>query len=231
MIGMFTFGYIVSIIIMTAACYFIVIARFYKHLLSNEGYLTFSLPISPTTHLVCKLLCACVMSVFSVLVAIVSFNVVFAVSGGSYVDVFREFTDIDISPEIMRAIGPKLISVFAIMLVCAVISLFQGILLPYASMCIGQLSKKNKLAMSFLWYFILNNVANIINNIVSTVMTFTIVGNTSYYETAETPVESMTLMLDSFQMSMIQITLTAAVFTIVYFLIARYILNNKLNLE
>lgn len=229
MMGLLTFVYVISIIVMTAATYFIVIARFYKHLLSNEGYLTFSLPVSTTTHLVCKLICGCIASVFSLFAAFLSINVAMLCAGVDYVEAFKELAEIDLSV-IPSNLIPKIIGIGVLMLVCMVVSLFMGILLPYVSMCIGQLAKKNKLAMSFLWYFIISNVANLINNILSTVMTFTIIENMSYYEGA-TAEENVSLMLDSYSLSLVQITLVATVLSIVYFLVARYILNNKLNLE
>lgn len=232
MIGLCAFAYVISIIVMTAASYFIVIARFYKHLLSNEGYLTFSFPINPTTHLVCKLLCGCVVTLFSALVALVSFNIVFIGAGGNYAEIFEFFAEIDFS-NIPKEMIPELIGVLALTIVGSIVSLFMGILLPYASMCIGQLSKKNKLAMSFLWYFVMNSVANIISNIVGTIMVSVIMlrDGTSYYETAITPIESVEMALNNVQISMLQVVLMGTVFSIVYFLIARYILNHKLNLE
>ncbi len=231
MTGLFSFAYVISIFAMTVASYFIVIVRFYKHLLSNEGYLTFSFPINPTTHLVCKLICGCVITLFSALVALVSFNIVFIGAGGSYAEIFEVFADININ-DIPKEFIPRIIGVFVLAVVGSVVYLFMGILLPYASMCIGQLSKKNKLAMSFLWYFVISNVASIISNIVGTVMVNVIMTRGGdYYYAAETPVESLAMMLDSFQISMLQVVLMGTVFSIVYFLIARYILNNKLNLE
>ena len=227
--GLFTFAYVISIIVMTAATYFIVIARFYKHLLSNKGYLTFSLPVSPTTHLVCKLICGCVVTVFSVFVTLCSISIVLLFTGVDYIEGLKELFQIDFSA-IPGEIISKIVLVCVLLLVGIVVSLFMSILLPYVSMCIGQLAKKNKLAMSFLWYFIISNVVSFISNILSTALTLAVIDNMSYYE-GLTEIENFSIMLDTYSLSLVQITLVATVLSIVYFLVARYILNNKLNLE
>ena len=45
------------------------------------------------------------------------------------------------------------------------VSSFYGLLLPYASICIGQLWQKHRLAGSFLTYFLINILTQIIRTI------------------------------------------------------------------
>ena len=49
--------YFFSIVAVFVVGMVVVVMRFYKNLLSGEGYLTFTLPFSATQHIVCKLLC------------------------------------------------------------------------------------------------------------------------------------------------------------------------------
>ena len=53
-------GYVLTIIAVFIVGIVIVVTRFYGNLLSNEGYLTFSLPFTATQHIVCKLICGAV---------------------------------------------------------------------------------------------------------------------------------------------------------------------------
>ena len=63
--------YFFSIVAVFVVGMVVVVMRFYKNLLSGEGYLTFTLPFSATQHIVCKLLCG-------VLVIIIDFISVIA---------------------------------------------------------------------------------------------------------------------------------------------------------
>ena len=69
------FVYTVSYIGMFAICLLaliIIIDRFYKNMLTREGYLTFTLPFTATQHLFCKLICGTIAVLFTLLVAFLS---------------------------------------------------------------------------------------------------------------------------------------------------------------
>ena len=57
----FALSAVASLLLTTIFC----IVRFYKNLFSGEGYLTFTLPVSPTKHLVVKLLTAVLMELLA----------------------------------------------------------------------------------------------------------------------------------------------------------------------
>ena len=57
--------------------------RFYKNLLSGEGYLTFTLPFSATQHIVCKLLCGVLVIVIDFIAVIASLLIMVCGYGGT----------------------------------------------------------------------------------------------------------------------------------------------------
>lgn len=70
--GISTTVYAFSIIAVFVVGMVVVVMRFYKNLLSGEGYLTFTLPFTATQHIVCKLLCGVLVIVIDFIAVIAS---------------------------------------------------------------------------------------------------------------------------------------------------------------
>ena len=70
------FTLIVAIIVMTLV---IMIQRFYKNLLGDEGYLMFTLPVKPWQHIVSKLIIAMLWSGLSLIVIISSIAILIGI--------------------------------------------------------------------------------------------------------------------------------------------------------
>ena len=57
--------YVLGIIAMLIISFAVVIVRFYRHLLTGEGYLSFTLPFTAGQHITCKLVCGVVAGLVS----------------------------------------------------------------------------------------------------------------------------------------------------------------------
>ncbi len=53
--GMSMFTYVILVLAIFVLTYVVMIQRFYKNLLGDEGYLMFTLPVKPSSHILAKL--------------------------------------------------------------------------------------------------------------------------------------------------------------------------------
>ena len=133
------FPLIVGVVAMTVI---IMIQRFYKSLLGNEGYLMFTLPVHAWQHIVSKLIEAMVWTILSFLITVSS------VLGIAKVRNLQEgiVEGINAFREIFGAAG------FFVLPGSALISLASSILMIYAAIALGHLFAKQKLIASFAMY-------------------------------------------------------------------------------
>ena len=84
--GSSIFAYVVGVLICFGFSTFFSVVRFYKNLFTGEGYLSLTLPATPTQHLWVKLLTSLLFGFTSFIVVILSLMVIMAG------DVFNEVT-------------------------------------------------------------------------------------------------------------------------------------------
>ncbi len=131
-----------------------IITRFYKNLFSNEGYLSFTLPVSNSQHIGVKLITAVCFVVISIVVVLLS--VCIATAGELTVEIFKAagyllgyFSD---------NLDGHFVYYFIEVIILALLSIFNAVLLVYSCIALGQLSKKNRaisaVGMYFIYYFI-----------------------------------------------------------------------------
>ncbi len=123
----------------------VMIQRFYKNLLGDEGYLSFTLPVKVHSHIDCKMLISLMWNVLSIVVAVLS---VFILAVSS--NMMKE------TREILTAIGKDfqhyggmawLVAVEAIVLI--LVSILVSTLQIYASITVGSYCSKHKLLAGF----------------------------------------------------------------------------------
>lgn len=148
--------YIAVFIATAAASVVIIIMRFYKGLLSDEGYLMHTLPVKPWQLITAKGVSALIIVCASVIVSILSIMILAGtVSFGAIV----EFCDL--IREMFRE-EPKVILVAAEFLVLAILSLLKSIYQIYASLSIGQLAGKHRILLSLGAYVGINIVITVL---------------------------------------------------------------------
>lgn len=156
--------------------YFYVIYRFYKHFFTDEGYLTFTLPVKRSTLLNSKLLNAFIWNTLSGIVLTVSILIVLLIApanmdgtGIMLVTVWE-----GISSEI-GTILPMIDGwIWAFLIVSLLVSFAYSIfstLLIYACVTFGSVvAKKYKVVLSIVVYYVVNIVISFISFIFSTLL-------------------------------------------------------------
>lgn len=199
-----------------------IVVRFYKNLFSAEGYLTFTLPVTETQHLFAKLIAAFVALLSAIIVAIGYWMIILA--------------DEELFSEINFAISQFFLSVsvvegwhiilFAVEVVLVVVlALSSSILYYYTCIALGQATKiKNRILASVGIYFLFNIAWQIVSPFLIYFLG-EIFSNEAFWEwTYIHPIATGHIGLLSF-------LLIEALCSAGMFLLIRYIMSHKLNLE
>lgn len=148
--------YIAVFIATAAASVVIIIMRFYKGLLSDEGYLMHTLPVKPWQLITAKGVSALIIVCASVIVSILSIMIL---AGTGSFGAIVEFCDL--IREMFRE-EPKVLLVAAELIVLVILSLLKSIYQIYASLSIGQLAGKYRILLSLGAYVGINIVITVL---------------------------------------------------------------------
>lgn len=137
----------------------VTVQRFHKNLLSDEGYLMFTLPTKIRSLIASKLIVAVIWTIVSGIVGIISVSILFVT--GEFVSMFAAgfggFMQKLI--EVMgTAEGQMAMWMCIQMMLATLLSYVQFILMIYLSLAIAQFPKFNKhrVASSFIAFFVIN---------------------------------------------------------------------------
>lgn len=142
----FVIACIVCVVLTIIYC----IKRFYTNFFSHEGYLTFTLPVSTTQHLLTKVTVAVMVQLFSIVMILVACCTI--TFGDVCVEVFKAIGYI--IGDIYNEVGINLIFHFIEIFFCLIVALGSSSLLFYACISIGQRANKNRVAWAVGVYFI-----------------------------------------------------------------------------
>lgn len=200
----------------------IVVMRFYKNLLTHEGYLTFTLPFTPTQHIVCKLVCGAVVMIIDFVVVICSLLIL-----GAGTEALGEILGaikltITVLPEYLSAGQIALISSEVVLLM--LLAPIQSLLMFYAAMALGQ-QFKNKVGGAAISYICLYAAVQIITSLIMIPVSVVGAGGMEEFNNL---INNSVMYLEVFLAFFI---VYSAVLSIVYFVITRHFLTKKLNLE
>jgi hypothetical protein len=211
-------GYVATMVAVVVVTFFIIIQRFYKNLLGDEGYLMNTLPVSLNKNILSKLLIAIIWNIISAIVAIFSI-LIMAYRPGVFEETFRSFGGF--SGFIANGYDSIGISIYIIPLefiILMLIGIARATLLVYASMSLGHLASKRKVLSSFGAFIVLNMIQNAITGIVP-----------SYF--AIDDINFSTMGVAPIHKFLIFGIISALVFSAIFYAVSNYILKNKLNLE
>ena len=142
----------------------LVYIRFYKHLFTDEGYLTFTLPVKRHQILSSKLISGFACALSTAVVAIVDGAIIILTTFRK--DIFHKGWYEELVKGINEIIAEDgllyLITFFAELLIVGILVLALGILFTY--LCItfaGAISKKSKLASAILIYYGASSVSSV----------------------------------------------------------------------
>lgn len=208
--------YIILFVAAFVVTWLLIIQRFYKNLIQNEGYLMHTLPVKTWQLITSKTITASIWAIASIIVAIISLEILF----GSFMDIPELFLEIiqsiNFDMSVLTTAGYSILTVFII-----ISFIVANILILYASMAIGQTVNKHKILGSFAAYIVIRCVLQIIG------LTFIVMlGEMSLDFTlfATNPTAAVYLTL-------VFILLMELVTCVAFFAITEYFMRKKLNLE
>lgn len=205
---MLYFGLCVAVAVVT---FLVIIQRFYKGLLGQEGYLMFTLPVPTWQLTLSKLLGAVITTILSGIVGMLSILILgsLEINWGLF---FRDFADI--FPHWTLDATLFVIELIVLMLV----GVAAMILEIYVAMALGHLANKHRIAMSFVWFVVLQTVLSFLTGLSAMAL--------SYWPFF--PVFYVNLSAHGMMWMMILPCLIEAA---VFYFGTTWILKNKLNLE
>lgn len=165
---------IVAILITTVL--FMVI-RFYKNLLSDEGYLMFTLPVNTHQLIISKLLVTIIWIFVSIIAILSSLYIVFATSGSIGLiirEIQRAFA------ELKASFGGNSVLLIIDLILMLLLSAVTNMLMIYSSIAIGQLFSKHRIVASFVSYVVIYNIMQLIMVLVLVILSYILSGNLNF---------------------------------------------------
>lgn len=215
----------VSIIVSIIMSVILSIKRFYTNIFSAEGYLTMTLPATPTQHIIVKLVVAVLSVVGAILVSLLAGAV--ATMGEVFIEVCKAVGYI--SKVYFDSYGGHGIAYVFEVILMLLVSLSSSLLIYYACISVGQMASKKRVLFAFVAYFAYYSLTQILGTIL---LILVAIGpdwlkNLLYwFETF-----SMNHPIAVIHIVLWLVTVYFLVLSVVFFFISNYIIKNKLNLE
>ncbi len=212
------FFLIVAIFVLT---FIVMIQRFYKNLLSDQGYLMFTLPVQPWKHILTKTITSIIWIALSMIVTF--FSLLILSFSSHFFDFLPEMWQ-DLQQFIREfnfyfgANGYLYMIEFGLAMIIGAIGSIWSI---YASISIGHIFSNHKILASFGAYIVLSIIAQAVVTAAITVVSFGPISNLL------SGLSQVTLA----HIFLIGLLLFSIVSTVAYYLITNYILNKRLNLD
>ncbi|MGC6178093.1 hypothetical protein [Lacrimispora sp. 38-1] len=214
------FIYVASLIVVASASILLIIYRFYRSMVTEEGYLMHTLPVSTESHIFSKLTVASIWTISSWLVIMVSICGMFFTQ-----ERFSTLTDklSYVWYQFNTTVNSSMLVLFIFEIAfLLLLGVFTAPLIYYASIAIGQVISKNKILGSIAGYFIIQIVSQIIGVIAMVPLGF-------YGDMVSDTANSLMAFFTNF---FFPFTILFAVITqLILFGITDYIFKKKLNLE
>lgn len=207
-------SFIVAIFVITLV---VTIQRFYKNLLTDEGYLMFTLPASVDSLIISKLLVAALWNVLCLVLSMLSVFVL-ATDPESFYHMIKEFTTL--WGELLR-LNISLYAITFEAIVLMILSLFASVLNLYAAIGIGHLVTKHRVAGSLGAFFGMSLIQQILFT-----TGVSIADKSGFLNQLDSWNPA-----DIVQLVLVGCIAVVVVLSVIFYFTTRYILKNKLNLE
>jgi hypothetical protein len=151
--------FILSVITILISTFLLMIYRFYKNLLSDEGYLMFTLPTKTYQLIISKILATLIWTIVSVTVILCSVVLAFVTPENIKLvvnSVKESFYEMGIIS------GDNAILTIIMLILLCIMALTTYVLLIYASIAIGQLFSRNKIVGAFVSYIGINTIMQLV---------------------------------------------------------------------
>ena len=168
-------GVLLSVLVIVGyliATFIFVAIRFYQNFFTDEGYLTFTLPVPRTTLFLSKMISGCVFVLSSMAVLLFTLTIAFSIAPSSPVEKTPLLVTMaeglwDTFSLLFRNTNKPTLAVQLVMIgaICAVFVVYQ-VLAIYLCITVGSvMAKKWKVAAAILCYYVANVAVNLISTI------------------------------------------------------------------
>ena len=205
--------YISSLGAMIVFGFVVVSLRFFRSMFTHEGYFTHTIPVEPSTLLNCKLICG---TLFMITLAAIAATSIFILSLGQELGIILWNLFGAIGDAFSKGHGVDLVLFVIEICFCALFFLLRWILHVYCACSIGQ-RMKSKIGGAIMWFFILYGIQQGSDTFLWLIFTPMIVRNNS-------SIVSIHILFSAYALYQFAIALT-------FYLISRYRIKNRLNLE
>lgn len=161
--GFMIAAYVLSIVATLIVTFVIMILRFYKNLMSDEGYLMFTLPVKSSQLIGSKLITSFIWNIASIIIVACSLLIMLGTSKN--MNLLREFIDFAMMG-LKASFGSTYILLIVEFIIMMVVSLINQILLIYVSIAIGHLFNGHKVLGSFVSYIAISTIIQILVTII-----------------------------------------------------------------
>lgn len=199
------------------------VIRFYKNLFTNEGYLTFTLPTTPTKLILVKLVTATAFEIATVLTVLFSLSIL--TMGEAYSEIVK--AAVYLLKILEGHLGVHLWLYIFEIIVALILATGTGLLLYYSCITVGQMFRKNRILAAVGVYFAYYIINQIISTIITIIVSFGI--NEQLMEKIAAFVGAH--MIGSIHTVLLTVMAFSLALSAVYFFIIRFIIKRKLNLE
>ena len=207
------FGYGCTMAAVFIITFFVIVQRFYKNLLGDEGYLMNTLPVPTWMNISSKLTVSIIWSIVSGIIAILSI-IIMAFSKGMFREIFAGINNLKIYlPTIQYGFVLELI-------LYGFISMISSTLILYLSISIGHLFNKRRILASFGAFIVLNMIISAITSVIQKNNVTSIIQRSVYVANNSEIIPNIHGLL-----------IFDILLVIVFFIACNYIIKNKLNLE
>lgn len=203
----------------------VMVQRFYKNLLSDEGYLMLTLPVHVWEHIISKLLVSMMWTTLSGIMAILSIFIIayYRTLAAEFIQFFKNSIQ-----SLYNSLGISIVHYLVAIVLLYIISLAATNVLIYASIAIGHLLNRHRILASLGAFIALSTVSQVLFAVVGFIPATKYFINIDIYY--NTPYNLQTVER-IFSFGMWYSIAFFGLMTAGYFLITNYILSRHLNLE
>lgn len=221
--GSSIFMLVIAILATLGLSFVFVIVRFYKNMYTGEGYLTLTLPVKPTSHLIVKVTSAVLVNVISIIVSVLA---VCLFTVGEWLNELVEAV-IYIIKLLSETAEGHLIFYFLELIPLFLMMMISSILMYYMCISLGQLFRKNRVLAAVGVYFGLYVFYQVISTVLTTVYSISVMTWLEKILASWTKQDYLVAV----HVFLAAYFVGCVIISFVYFLISKYVLTKKLNLE
>ena len=208
-------AYSLSIVATLIVTFVIMIMRFYRNLITDEGYLMLTLPVKSSQLINSKLITSILWNIASIIIVGISLLIMLGTTKN--MDMLKEFIDF-VHMGLKSSFGNSYVLLIIEFIIMIILSLIQQVLLIYISIAIGHLFNSHRVLGAFVSYIAITTIIQILVTVI--LMVWARVAGSSL-----DALEAVPELVFPFSI------IFSVICNVVYYFGTNYIFKNKLNLE